>query len=243
MFSSPCLSLKKLGRRIEEEYVRPLFFQMATAVWECHSRRVFHHDIKLENFVLVPSSQNPQNKEVKLIDFGFAVELGGRTTEIGRTGRPKRPREGEGGEEEEVRGRGRGRGRGDSGDDTYIDNYFAGSPAYQSPQVLAKKAHSAAKTDVFSLGVCLFVMTFSCFPFCDVTKDSLEDLRRNISKPLRFPSSPSSSGSSLLIYAGGDDKTDQLTQSAKELLLGMLAFHEHKRLSMEQVLQHDFFRK
>jgi 5'-AMP-activated protein kinase catalytic alpha subunit len=185
--------LMQLGGRLDEDSARPIFFQMATSLFECHSKRVFHHDVKLENFVLVASPEDPEKKEIKLIDFGFAAELG--TSQ-----------------------------RTSQGDDTYIDNYFAGSPAYSPPQVLAKKAHSAAKTDIFALGVCLYVMLCGQFPFCDVTKDSLEHLRRNISKPLSFPA----------------DNT--LSQNAKQLLLGMLAFHEHHRLTLEQILEHDFFR-
>lgn len=187
--------LVRLGGRLDEVNARLVFQQMANALSECHAKKVFHHDVKLENFVLVPTI-SPEGeiiedgkKEIKLIDFGFAVDLSHQHM---------------------------------SGNDGWVENYYAGSPAYSPPQVLQKKPHSAAKTDVFALGVCLYVILCGQFPFCNITKDSLEQLRRNISKPLSFP-------------------TDiELSDEAKNLLTGMLSYHEHSRFTLEQVLSHDW---
>lgn len=188
--------LMQCGGRLEEDHSRVLFQQMAFAVAECHSQRIYHHDVKLENFVLVSKGGYKSKEagyELRLIDFGFAVDLSNHPASS-------------------------------TWDDSVIDNYFAGSPAYSSPQVLSKSAHSAAKNDIFALGVSLYVLLCGQFPFCDVTKDSLDRLRKNICRPLSFPSHV------------------LLSDSAKDLLRGMLCYNEHDRFTMEEVLSHDWTR-
>jgi len=55
----------------EEDAARHLFKQVLEAVDYCHRRlHICHHDIKLENLVINHSMQ------LRLIDFGFAIELG-----------------------------------------------------------------------------------------------------------------------------------------------------------------------
>jgi len=62
--------VKKNGL-FNEALAKRLFRQMLEGIEFLHrKRRLCHHDIKLENFVL------DQNFRVKLLDFGFAVELG-----------------------------------------------------------------------------------------------------------------------------------------------------------------------
>ena len=68
---SPGGNLQQLVRalkRIGEERAQPLFIQMVDAVDYCHSQRVCHRDLKLENFVLDRSQ-----RRVQLIDFGLSV--------------------------------------------------------------------------------------------------------------------------------------------------------------------------
>lgn len=68
---SPGGNMQQLVRalkRIGEERAQPLFFQMVEAVDYCHSQRVCHRDLKLENFVLDRTQQR-----VQLIDFGLSV--------------------------------------------------------------------------------------------------------------------------------------------------------------------------
>jgi len=62
--------LQSHGNSLNEFTARKLFVQMLDAISFCHRKlRVCHHDVKLENFVLT------NDLTVKLIDFGFAVDI------------------------------------------------------------------------------------------------------------------------------------------------------------------------
>jgi serine/threonine protein kinase len=52
---------------ITEEIKLEIFYRCLKAIEYCHSRNILHLDIKLENFLV-----NPENKHVKIIDFGLS---------------------------------------------------------------------------------------------------------------------------------------------------------------------------
>jgi len=119
-----------------------------------HKAGFVHHDIKLENFLLSLDGQ------VKLIDFGFSLQLSDDHGWIERTSHAP-----------QIRGA-----------------YNAGSPAYSSQQVLNRIPHSPMKTDIFGLGVCLYRMLTGHFPWCDPDSDTLDTLKANIETGiLEFP--------------------------------------------------------
>mmetsp|Transcript_6606 Transcript_6606/g.14413 ORF Transcript_6606/g.14413 Transcript_6606/m.14413 type:complete len:635 (-) Transcript_6606:330-2234(-) len=60
--------LVKARKRIDEAHARSYLWQILDSVEYCHSHRVCHRDLKLENFVLDRSFRT-----VKLIDFGLSV--------------------------------------------------------------------------------------------------------------------------------------------------------------------------
>jgi len=60
--------IEKNGK-LNEDLARNLFRQMVDAVEYCHRNGTCHHDIKLENCVI------DHEMNLKLIDFGFSVEL------------------------------------------------------------------------------------------------------------------------------------------------------------------------
>lgn len=57
----------KDNRRLDEYEAKTIFQQILKAIHYCHSRSIYHRDIKLENIIICEKHQ------VKIIDFGFAT--------------------------------------------------------------------------------------------------------------------------------------------------------------------------
>ena len=57
----------KINRRLDEEDCKRIFKQIAYSVSFCHSKNIYHRDIKLENLII------NSNNTVKIIDFGFSA--------------------------------------------------------------------------------------------------------------------------------------------------------------------------
>lgn len=91
-----------------------------------------------------------------------------------------------------------------------------GSPFYIAPEVLAGSYDQAA--DVWSAGVILYILLSGIPPFWGKTKSRIFDAVR--AADLQFPSKP----------------WDAISNSAKELIEGMLCTDTSRRLTAEQVL-------
>ena len=60
-----------------------------------------------------------------------------------------------------------------------------GTESYMAPEVLQKKRYDPMKADVWSLGVCLFVMLADCYPFD--RRDQFTMLKKMYTKDWSFP--------------------------------------------------------
>ncbi len=60
----------KSGKILIDEELRFIFKQICGAVNYCHSQNIIHRDIKMENILI------NEQRQIKLIDFGFSVQIG-----------------------------------------------------------------------------------------------------------------------------------------------------------------------
>ncbi|XP_061953330.1 calcium-dependent protein kinase 26-like [Populus nigra] len=97
-----------------------------------------------------------------------------------------------------------------------------GSPFYIAPEVLAGGYNQAA--DVWSAGVILYILLSGMPPFWGKTKSRIFDAVR--AADLRFPSDP----------------WDHITESAKELVRGMLCTDPSQRFTSQQVLDNSWMK-
>lgn len=164
---------------LDEYKAKVLALQMIEAVEYCQRElKVVHHDVKLENFVL------NRDFQIKLIDFGFAVEI-----------------------------------ETDPSAGQKIINSFDSSPAYACLEVLLRRPHDM-KCDIYSLGVCFYIMLCAYFPFCDPERTTYDELCTNLqSNQVDFPTG--------------------LSTAAKDLVERMLLRKDS--LSWEQIRNHPWF--
>lgn len=69
-----CEKLLTKPTGLPQPEVARLMEQMLRATCHCHARSVLHRDLKPENFMTLGRCPDPGNDNLKLIDFGFAVE-------------------------------------------------------------------------------------------------------------------------------------------------------------------------
>ncbi|OHT07369.1 CAMK family protein kinase [Tritrichomonas foetus] len=96
-----------------------------------------------------------------------------------------------------------------------------GSPCYASPEVIKSDGYTE-KTDIWSLGILLYLLTTGVFPFYHNNIQKL--FNKIISQPLEFPENIS------------------IPNSMKALLTGMLAKDPSRRFNIEQVYNSQYIR-
>lgn len=99
---------------------------------------------------------------------------------------------------------------------------FCGSHLYVAPEILRKQPYLPQKVDIWSLGIILYVLLFSRFPF--FSEDRGELARRIASGEFRFP------------RTSHEPSTD-----AKELVTRMLALDPSMRPTCDELLAHEWF--
>ena len=95
-----------------------------------------------------------------------------------------------------------------------------GTPQYMAPEVINKKWYSY-EVDIWSLGVIIYILLTGKFPFDSSKKNEIykKILKNNYSFP----------------------EDVLISESSKELIKHILVLDTKKRLSLEQILEHDFF--
>ena len=101
-----------------------------------------------------------------------------------------------------------------------LSNTYCGSAAYAAPEVLKLKPYNAMISDVWSMGVVLYVMMNRVLPFND--KNVREMVKRQTENKLEFP--------------------QKLSDSCKDLISKQLDPDIKTRLTMKQVLEHKWLK-
>lgn len=102
-----------------------------------------------------------------------------------------------------------------------------GSPVYIAPEIIEKIPYNGEKVDVFSSGVCLFAMLSGRWPFdC-----------AHISDPLYRMLIEDKSE----IFWVGVGNYVTFSESCKNLLENMLKYDPNQRISLKDIVKHDWF--
>ena len=95
-----------------------------------------------------------------------------------------------------------------------------GTPAYIAPEIIGGKGYKGFKADMWSAGVCLYVMLIGTVPFRASSLDQLQQL----AKKGKF-----------------DTQNEVLTPLALDLLHQLINVDYRKRLSAQDTLNHPWF--
>eukprot|EP00925_Amoebophrya_sp_RCC4383_P001747 GSA25T00015444001.1 len=129
---------KKQLRRITENTVRDYFWQICDGIEYLHQNLVVHRDIKLENLLLHygPSSEGASGNSTS---GQGQIKTIVKIVDFGFAVKLQSP--------------------------CQKLKVFCGTPSYMSPEIVAGKEYSGFQSDVWALGVVLYVLLFGRFPF------------------------------------------------------------------------------
>lgn len=206
---------------LRESDAKKLFRQIVRAVQYSHSQGVYHLDLKLENILITLSSNRMRTK---IIDFGLChlASEGSNNKSVERECTSPKC----------------------SGD---MCRKWAGSPDYCCPEILVRKAYSAEKGDVWSLGVILYILLFAELPFS--RKDRYKGLRQGKHPNIAWANSNSGDNCDFDTDASAGIACEPsklqyqgVSEAAKDLITQMLDPEHSTRATIEQILKHRWLR-
>ena len=95
-----------------------------------------------------------------------------------------------------------------------------GTPAYIAPEILRDKGYEGFQVDVWSAGVVLYAMLYGTVPF---KANNMSELQK-------------------LIIKAKYTLKDDISEESRDLLTGLLEKDPSKRLTIPQILQHEWLK-
>lgn len=152
--------LHKMGP-LSEPVTRNLFSQTVEAVVYLHALDLAHRDLKVEN-ILLDNDFSP-----KLTDFSYSISVSAKSQQ-----NHKSPQQNKHGSlYRQLKSP-------HSPGDLKLNDTFCGTLPYLSPEMIRQNPYDSKKTDVWSLGVCLYVMLNDRLPF------PFDDIKQMVKKQM-----------------------------------------------------------
>ncbi|CAD7702480.1 unnamed protein product [Ostreobium quekettii] len=119
-----------------------------------------------------------------------------------------------------------------------------GTPSYLAPEVLRngvhKKRYDGKRVDIWTCGVCLFVMLYGYYPFDDPYDDSPEKTKKMLA---RIAGGKVEIPHQQFRPNGVSREAVTITEECRNLLAGILEANPAKRMSMDQIMHHPWFQR
>lgn len=187
--------------------VRWLMYQVVKAVHYCHQHRIVHHDLCLENLMIFPTKDVDTN-----IDEEFAAAVEYLPNSLPANAQFCSVKVIDFGFCEEVQ-------------PGQLLERFSGSEAYVAPEILDGEPYEGPPTDVWSLGVVLYILLRGRFPFSPTDIEAHYEEATNLEYLL-----------SILIEFDNPREAD-----AYDLLGSMFDSDPKTRITLPEILAHPFF--
>ena len=183
-----------------------IFKQMVEAIKYIHDRNICHFDISLENFLIndvkihyLQSITDPTCHKVKFITDDIQIKL----CDFGLAGAF------------------------DIKSKYCKSNKYVGKAAYKSPEIVQKKCFDAKANDIWTMGICLFMILFGGVPFIKASNN--EQSFKHIMNGNLF--------NVLKIW----NKQYYVTEEMLDLMNKFFQF-ENQRITLKQIMKHSWLK-